>query len=504
MDISQFNYAIWSAVSAEHQAADDKVSLQEQISISRQRVGGKGWRETSGPYIVPGESRTRYVNLRDAEEEIPQLKQLLDDAQARKFDILVIYDYNRLRDLIDPVAKTLAAYGVQVYSINQPVEPLPPGDYNQYANDSESIMRGMAQIITRSQISDMRRKFAYAMPKRITERGLPQKIPYGYTFVARDKPAVIDPQRAPAMTIAKDMVLAGQSLRQVVERLEAEGYPPPRGQVWYPESIRRLLKNPYYAGIVHWRSSQIVHDPRNGTIKKIATPERRIQAQGRHEALWSEAEHRALLHELRRVKTWRGRMANQFTGLLVCGGCGKRMGITYINGRSTVSKRTGAVKVKDPSRGTYRCRKRQDGCHAIKHPDLVQRFTDALVGILTAEQADQLPDDTALRAGLERLIAQRDRLSLAYAAGAFELDEFLNLKRPLDVQIDQTEQSLKTSADQRQATDQRAGILAYLRANLDDLRDMIANGDPQAVNHTLRAVVSEIIVRAEGIEIVPR
>ena len=128
MNRTKIRYAIWAAVSTAEQAAGDKTSLSVQEDRCREIAGGKGWLEVAGPYIVPGESRTRWVNLRDAEEEIPQLRLMLEAAQRKAFDILVLYDYNRLRDLLAPVAKTLSHYGVQIYSASQPIEPMAPAE----------------------------------------------------------------------------------------------------------------------------------------------------------------------------------------------------------------------------------------------------------------------------------------------------------------------------------------------------------------------------------------
>ena len=55
---------------------------------------------------------------------------MLNSAQRGDFNLLITYDYNRLRDLLDPVAKTLASYGVQIYSVSQPVEPLDAEGFN--------------------------------------------------------------------------------------------------------------------------------------------------------------------------------------------------------------------------------------------------------------------------------------------------------------------------------------------------------------------------------------
>ena len=51
-------YAIWAAVSRKQQATPDKVSLKEQEKQCRATAEGKGWRESSGPYIVPGASHS--------------------------------------------------------------------------------------------------------------------------------------------------------------------------------------------------------------------------------------------------------------------------------------------------------------------------------------------------------------------------------------------------------------------------------------------------------------
>jgi DNA invertase Pin-like site-specific DNA recombinase len=131
--------AIWAAVSTETQAAEDKVSLPAQQELCRALVASRGWEETAGPYVVAGASRTRWVNLRDAEQAIPELRAMLNDAQAGRFNLLLLFDFNRLRDLLDPVARTLSAYGCQILSVPQPVESLPADSTR--ISDSSSMMQ---------------------------------------------------------------------------------------------------------------------------------------------------------------------------------------------------------------------------------------------------------------------------------------------------------------------------------------------------------------------------
>lgn len=77
-----FRFAILSAVSTKQQATADKTSLEEQITQCR-RVTERGWHETAGPYIVTGQSRNKYLNLRDAEMEIPAIHDLLEGGRRR-------------------------------------------------------------------------------------------------------------------------------------------------------------------------------------------------------------------------------------------------------------------------------------------------------------------------------------------------------------------------------------------------------------------------------------
>jgi hypothetical protein len=50
-------------------------------------------------------------------------------------------------------------------------------------------------------------------------------------------------EAAERATIARMVELraAGRSLREIIATLEAEGRPPPRGDTWYPGTVRRIL-----------------------------------------------------------------------------------------------------------------------------------------------------------------------------------------------------------------------------------------------------------------------
>lgn len=322
-------YAIWTAVSTQAQASDDKESLAEQEKKCRAIASARGWTESEKPFIVPGESRTRWVNLRDAEIEIPELRRMLEAAKAHRFDVLMLYDYNRLRDLLDPVAKTLASYGVQIYSANQPVEPIPVEEFNPYATDSEQMMRGMSQIISRWQISDLRRKYRFGVPARVRRGLYGLKIPYGYRKPPGregDKNAVPipDEDQAKAVITIKNLFLAGMSYREMQKHLNEHGYPTATGVPWARTTIRKILANPFYAGKVYFGRVRVVRDPRNNTISivKNQTP---LIMDGKHKPLYTWEEYLAILNEFENRGRFPFTKLYPFSGLLKCSVCGGRI-----------------------------------------------------------------------------------------------------------------------------------------------------------------------------------
>ena len=73
-------YAILTAVSTLAQTEGE--SLHEQELKSRSVASSKGWTPTGLVYRIEGQSRTRWINLRDAERAIPPLAAALNDAQV--------------------------------------------------------------------------------------------------------------------------------------------------------------------------------------------------------------------------------------------------------------------------------------------------------------------------------------------------------------------------------------------------------------------------------------
>jgi DNA invertase Pin-like site-specific DNA recombinase len=492
-------YAIWAAVSTEAQAANDKASLPEQETSCRQLASSRGWIETAGPFIVPGESRTRWVNLRDAEAAMPALHEMLNSAQAGLFDVLVMYNYNRLRDLLESVAKTLAYYRIQIYAITQPVEPSAPDQFRHYTSDASSMMQGLAHIISQSQISDLARKHAYAMPRRIN-RGLQSaKIPYGYNKppgreTDHNASAIQNPSIIPHIVEAKNMLLSGTSVRDILKHLEASGIPAPGGgSTWYPSTLIDILTNPFYAGFVRYGKDSARLDPRTGKYKQTANPETSIiMATGQHPPLWDIETTHAIEAELTsRKRGFRGHKSYPLTGLLHCAICGS---VLWMDLNANFGRR--------PPSPTWRCSAREQRKRSkhggFNNDEVLQTITHQLIQDLQANNitpaVSTLPAPENNQPRLDDLQTQRQRLDDAYQMGLIPIADYAERIRTIQAKLQQLSTQQHSLADDAYQRQERLYTLQHLSEIIAYIPAYLQEAPPHEVNHQLKTIIESITV----------
>jgi len=494
ISISPIRFAIWAAVSTKEQAADEKASLRAQESECRQVASLKGWLEATGPYIVRGASRTRWANLHDAEIAVPELRAMLDAAQAHQFDILVVKDYDRFRDLLDQVYRTLNDYNVQFFSLAQPIEPVSPEKFDPYASDSQELLISFSQMRSRTEIRTTRRRYLVGMPDRIQQHGLPAVIPYGYSKPLgreTDRKAVPEPDDSitPFIIAAKDAFLSGQSTRQIVEMLQLHGAPTPGGRgIWHQATVRAMLRNSFYAGVVRWGCSKVHSDRRTGQRSRERNLEgQAITAPGKHIALWDETTYQAIMTEFkRRQYHYSGRRTGTLSGLLVCGQCGKTMWLNYLpEGHVT----------HHPDTIVWRCGSRQSGHPFIKNPVAMRKIIDEIKRALTdgipVHSVQEQPDKSDQ---LLALYQRRKRIQDAYDDGLYDLKETRTRIMPLDEQIALLEALSQHHSNDARDQHERDELLTYLRGKLDMLENLFLGESLQDVNHVLKRLLSNVVI----------
>ena len=481
-------YAIWAAVSTKVQAASNKISIPEQIERCREEGGARGWNETAGPFVVNGNSRTKYVNIFTAEWDMPALRDMLDAAQEREFDVLLVYDLNRFRDLLDPIYRTLGGYRIQLYSLSQPVEPCEPTKYKWYRSDTMRIVVMMSQLASQTENSAIRRRYEMGMPARV-EAGLPAvSPPFGYIKPdGRKSIPVQDPDTIPYVIHMKDMLLEGKSLHQIADYFNFQSIPTIRGKRWYPQTIKSIIANPFYAGYVRWGLSQVEHDLRAGQrFRNRNIPvDQIITVQGKHEPLWDDATLQAIQDELaRRARNYRGRGNNQFTGLLKCSLCGATL---WRQGNGP----RGAHRL------IWRC-SISNGHVNFPHVVAVEKISAELVRFFQSPVTEKtaVPGDS--EAELAEIRQQLTRLEDAYQVGSMKLDNFTRRSNKLQAQIKAIRSREQIEQHRQLYREQEFQAFGTAQERARQLPLWMREADPTQVNQFLHTLIASITVYPDG------
>lgn len=477
--------AIWAAVSTVSQAGPDKVSLQTQVEKGREFVASHKFK-LAGEYIVPGESRTAFISLSHAEQEIPELKRLLNDAERGSIDIVWMYDLNRLRNLMLQVFEGLTGYGVQIYNHDDPDTPIPRHLYTPEVINARRLKVKLHDIISGQEINTLQKHFREKMPKRVTEKrlhpglGLP---PYGYRkppSLQHDRNAVLEivPEEARVLLEMKDWFLRdGLSLTAITERLNERGTLSPRGKRWWFSIVRYLLANPFYYGVVTYGATKRQRDRRMLTIKR--TKGEAVTAEGLHKPLWSKAVHQRIVDELeRRANAQPGTSMRAFTRLLYC--------------------ECGAVlwAQKTPAGKYWRCSTLKKGHTYINDKTAHDIIIPKLVHAIEHAESIKLPslqDDTPmLEKEIRDLKAKQTRLLDIYEDG--EIDKMTLNKRMEDIKtrLDRAQGLLIQTGQTASRRQSLRENLAALRSDVGKLDAYIRNAPPARVNAALHTVLKGV------------
>lgn len=183
--------------------------------------------------------------------ERPALKRLLEDIQAGRVDVIVVYKIDRLsRSLLDfaKLVKIFDDYGVTFVSVTQHFNTT-----TSMGRLTLNILLSFAQFEREVTGERIRDKFAASKKKGIFMGGCP---PLGYDV--KDRKLLINPQEAKIIRFIFERFAHHGSHMDVVRELENECY---RGKSWVTQTgvkrtgqkikvamVRKLLTNPVYRG----------------------------------------------------------------------------------------------------------------------------------------------------------------------------------------------------------------------------------------------------------------
>ncbi|HWI63918.1 MAG TPA: recombinase family protein [Symbiobacteriaceae bacterium] len=271
------------------------------------------------------------------------LQDALRDAAAGHWSVLVVWKADRLsRNSVEypQIVARLRQYGVALWS----VADAPGGKELSLQTQTDKFIRFLEGWQAETESVNTQIRVSARMRQLAREgRWTGSKVPFGYALVAV-KDAAGEPvfragkpvrtlvphgTNAPVVRELFRRYLAGEGAQRLAAWLNAAGVPTYHHRQWSDTTVRELLTNPLYAGlVVYGRTSE--------------TP---IITRGQHEALIDEAtwEQACALRRQRNAVPHRQRGGPYaLTGILRCGRCGSAMG--------GITRRRGAVE-----RQGYRC-----------------------------------------------------------------------------------------------------------------------------------------------------
>lgn len=468
-------YAVLAAVSTKGQAENDKKSLEDQVKIARQSANAQGGKETAGPFVLDGYSRTDYEDLSLAIKEIPPLAAMIEAAEADKFDALAMDNFDRLGDLAPMIRTRFKKLRKQLYSARQSGKMIAPDKYNPYADDATSISIHVEGIIQSYRINKLRRGWEIGIPERAAVGLHPLSLAFGYKVGEKGGPAIIVPQRAELVRKMKDWFLAGETWTEITRLADATGIKPPRSKKgWSVPVIARILVNPFYAGKTAFGRTSTV----NG--KKIPNPPSEwTVGHGKHEPLWDEATHIRLVNETERRRS--GKMRNRkyaISGLLRCAVCGQGL---YRHGKvdgkyeNFLSCKLGKAHVIIP--------------YSVAH----RKIASTLAKELRWRQANP-PDHNDMISQLEReLVAQNEKRKLVQDGYEKKLYNDVEAGKRLS-EIEKDINKLIGEIERYSRDSSAQGDFDALYDNLEDFEEWVLQGDPLTVNRLLSALCEQLII----------
>ena len=174
---------IVAAVSSAEQASEEKDSIPGQLAACRQTCQQRGWTVVD-EIAIPGHSRN-YNWLHEIIRDCEGCGRWVQLVESDTVDLVVCRDYDRLwrtDALRAQITALCREHRTQVFSLNQPVEPVRP-DLLASGSDSHLVMEAMSGIISEMENRARTRRMMAGKRARIIKRGLAVfagSVPYGY------------------------------------------------------------------------------------------------------------------------------------------------------------------------------------------------------------------------------------------------------------------------------------------------------------------------------------
>ena len=287
-------------------------SLSAQISYYNNYIGSRGDWELAGIYADEAMTGTK--------ENRPQFQKLLSDCRAGKIDMVIVKSITRLaRNTVTllETARELKTLEIDIFFEKENIHTL--------STDGElmlTLLASFAQEESRSASENVKWRI-----RKNFERGIPTGGGlFGYRF--KDGMLQVVPEEAEIVKQIFNNFLSGMGIAPIAKKLNREGVPTRRGNLWSKSTIRGILQRETYTGnLLLQKTYKSDHITKKKMTNHGELP--MYYVEDSHEAIIDRITFQKAQEELERraEKFYRPSTRSEpylFTGLLRCGICGRR------------------------------------------------------------------------------------------------------------------------------------------------------------------------------------
>lgn len=324
--------AIYTRVSTTEQA-EEGYSIDEQLRVLREYCNREG-------YVIHKEYADRGLSGKNVKGR-PALQQLLEDAKHKEFDLVLVWKMNRLsRKLTDltRIEEFLKKSNIAFRSFMERYETETPSGKLQF-----HMMAAIAEF-ERDNIAE---NVKMGMLARAREGSWNGGRVLGYDIVSTSQnensrkkfsKLVINEREAHIVQIIFEMYTQGHGYKYITGKLNQAGYKTKRNLSFSLNSVKQILQNPLYVGIIRFNVRRDWSEKRRNNINPNP-----IMQKGTHEPIitqevWDKT--------VSIMKSKNGRPSRvhdgefPLTGMIKCPVCGSSMVISRTTNRKKDGTKT--------------------------------------------------------------------------------------------------------------------------------------------------------------------
>ena len=274
--------------------------------------------DCAGIYLETGVSATSM-------ERRPELRRLLSDCREKKIDLILTKSISRFaRSTADclEMIRLLNGWGVSIWFEKEHIQTR--------LMDSEFVVTILA-CLAENESRNLSENIKWGIRKRFQNGTYRQaRAPYGYEW--KNGQLSILPEQSVVVRVIFQMVLSGKGGTVIAKELNQKKVPGPSGKIWYPGTVRAIIRNPACIGMAlyqkTWRDEDFRQRPNRGELELYRHEEHHAPIISRKEYLSAQM---AVEQRAREVGYGNGADAGRsrhqycFSGRLFCEECGAVM-----------------------------------------------------------------------------------------------------------------------------------------------------------------------------------